>query len=201
MVKVKRLRSADCVVGGFRYLSNSPQVGSLLLGLYNNAGKLDHVASRRPLPRTTGLNSPASSRRCVSHPALPERRQAARAAGTPNAAANGSRFGPNWWWKCGSIMSPAIVSGMAPSSCAGGRTRLRNSARSSRSLRGFTARRKLLGVAEMRLKQMDRAGCSVQFERSGATEVALLSVGLEHHLSAGLPARRGLLRLCAARRL
>ncbi|TIQ22892.1 MAG: ATP-dependent DNA ligase [Mesorhizobium sp.] len=43
MVKVKRLRSADCVVGGFRYLSNSWQVGSLLLGLYNDAGKLDHV--------------------------------------------------------------------------------------------------------------------------------------------------------------
>ncbi|TIP96188.1 MAG: ATP-dependent DNA ligase, partial [Mesorhizobium sp.] len=43
MVKVKRLRSADCVVGGFRYLSNSRQVGSLLLGLYNEAGKLDHV--------------------------------------------------------------------------------------------------------------------------------------------------------------
>jgi ATP-dependent DNA ligase len=43
MVKVKRLRSADCVVGGFRYLSNGPQVGSLLLGLYNEAGKLDHV--------------------------------------------------------------------------------------------------------------------------------------------------------------
>ncbi|RWM91876.1 MAG: ATP-dependent DNA ligase [Mesorhizobium sp.] len=43
MVKVKRLQSADCVVGGFRYLSNSSQVGSLLLGLYNKAGKLDHV--------------------------------------------------------------------------------------------------------------------------------------------------------------
>ncbi|TIM15427.1 MAG: ATP-dependent DNA ligase [Mesorhizobium sp.] len=43
MVKVTRLRSADCVVGGFRYLSSSRQVGSLLLGLYNEAGKLDHV--------------------------------------------------------------------------------------------------------------------------------------------------------------
>src|SRR3954451_23892103 len=43
MVKVKRLRSADCVVGGFRYLSNAQQVGSLLLGLYDDAGKLDHV--------------------------------------------------------------------------------------------------------------------------------------------------------------
>jgi ATP-dependent DNA ligase len=43
MVKVKPLRSADCVVGGFRYLANKRQVGSLLLGLYNDDGKLDHV--------------------------------------------------------------------------------------------------------------------------------------------------------------
>lgn len=43
MVKVKRLRTADCVVGGFRYLADSPQVGSLLLGLFNGQGKLDHV--------------------------------------------------------------------------------------------------------------------------------------------------------------
>lgn len=43
MVKVKRLRTADCVVGGFRYESDSDQVGSLLLGLFNDAGKLDHV--------------------------------------------------------------------------------------------------------------------------------------------------------------
>ncbi|UVK57367.1 ATP-dependent DNA ligase (plasmid) [Mesorhizobium sp. AR02] len=43
MIKVKRLRTADCVVGGFRYLEKSRQVGSLLLGLYNDKGKLDHV--------------------------------------------------------------------------------------------------------------------------------------------------------------
>jgi ATP-dependent DNA ligase len=43
MLKVKRLRTADCVVGGFRYESGSDQVGSLLLGLYNKEGKLDHV--------------------------------------------------------------------------------------------------------------------------------------------------------------
>ena len=43
MMKVKPLRSADCVVGGFRYLANKRQVGSLLLGLYNEDGKLDHV--------------------------------------------------------------------------------------------------------------------------------------------------------------
>ena len=43
MVKVKRLRTADCAVGGFRYLSGRPEVGSLLLGLYNAQGLLDHV--------------------------------------------------------------------------------------------------------------------------------------------------------------
>ncbi len=43
MLKVKRIRTADCVVGGFRYESGSREVGSLLLGLYNSEGKLDHV--------------------------------------------------------------------------------------------------------------------------------------------------------------
>ena len=43
MIKVKRLRTADCVVGGFRFQSKSRQVGSLLLGLYDADGKLDHV--------------------------------------------------------------------------------------------------------------------------------------------------------------
>ena len=43
MVKVKQRRTADCVVGGFRYGSKHKEVGSLLLGLYNDAGLLDHV--------------------------------------------------------------------------------------------------------------------------------------------------------------
>lgn len=43
MLKVKCRRTADCVVGGFRYGQNSRQVGSLLLGLYNDEGRLDHV--------------------------------------------------------------------------------------------------------------------------------------------------------------
>jgi ATP-dependent DNA ligase len=43
MIKVKRLRTADCVVGGFRYEDGGREVGSLLLGLYDAQGKLDHV--------------------------------------------------------------------------------------------------------------------------------------------------------------
>ena len=43
MVKVKQLRTADCVVGGFRYAEKKREVGSLLLGLYDEDGSLHHV--------------------------------------------------------------------------------------------------------------------------------------------------------------
>jgi ATP-dependent DNA ligase len=43
MQKVKNYRSAECVVGGFRYNEGKPVVGSLLLGLYGEDGLLHHV--------------------------------------------------------------------------------------------------------------------------------------------------------------
>lgn len=48
MQKIKRFRSADCVIGGFRYATNKSStgekvVGSLLLGLYDDDGRLNHV--------------------------------------------------------------------------------------------------------------------------------------------------------------
>ena len=43
MVKVKNVRTADCVVGGFRYGQKERIVGSLLLGLYGGDGRLHHV--------------------------------------------------------------------------------------------------------------------------------------------------------------
>jgi len=42
-VKVKRMRTADCVVGGFRYATGARVIGSLLLGLYGEDGLLHHV--------------------------------------------------------------------------------------------------------------------------------------------------------------
>jgi ATP-dependent DNA ligase len=42
-VKVKQIRTADCVVGGFRYVRSAPVIGSLLLGLYSEGGLLHHV--------------------------------------------------------------------------------------------------------------------------------------------------------------
>ncbi len=45
MIKIKHLRTADCVVAGFRWHKNGPgsMIGSLLLGLWNAAGQLQHV--------------------------------------------------------------------------------------------------------------------------------------------------------------
>ncbi len=43
MFKVKHARTADCVVAGFRWHKTGPIVGSLLLGLYDDAGQLQHV--------------------------------------------------------------------------------------------------------------------------------------------------------------
>lgn len=43
MEKVKLVRTADCVVGGFRYAAKKKVIGSLLLGLYDNQGLLHHI--------------------------------------------------------------------------------------------------------------------------------------------------------------
>ncbi|HET9949629.1 MAG TPA: ATP-dependent DNA ligase [Longimicrobiales bacterium] len=44
MLKIKHVRTADCVVGGFRWYKDHPDaVGSLLLGLYDDQGRLQHV--------------------------------------------------------------------------------------------------------------------------------------------------------------
>jgi ATP-dependent DNA ligase len=51
MRKIKNLRSADCVVGGFRYNENSPLIGSLLLGLYDRKGRLNHVGFTSTIKR------------------------------------------------------------------------------------------------------------------------------------------------------
>jgi ATP-dependent DNA ligase len=81
MLKVKPLRTADCVVGGFRYAANSDQVGSLLLGLYNDAGKLDHV----------GFTATISN---AERPALTKRLEALTA---PPGFSGNAPGGPSRW--------------------------------------------------------------------------------------------------------
>jgi ATP-dependent DNA ligase len=56
MQKIKSFRTADCVVGGFRYGKGKKTVGSLLLGLYDEKDLLHHVGLRRAcLPPTARL--------------------------------------------------------------------------------------------------------------------------------------------------
>ena len=81
MVKVKRIRTADCVVGGFRYQTGGREVGSLLLGLYNAAHELDHV----------GFTSAISDQ---ERPALTRRLDALREAPGFTGKAPG---GPSRW--------------------------------------------------------------------------------------------------------
>ncbi|HWE47076.1 MAG TPA: ATP-dependent DNA ligase [Caulobacteraceae bacterium] len=81
MVKVKRQRTADCVVGGFRYASKGKLVASLLLGLYNAAGKLDHVGF------TSGIAA-------ADKPALTKRLEALRGGAGFTGDAPG---GPSRW--------------------------------------------------------------------------------------------------------
>lgn len=50
MIKVKQQRTADCIVGGFRYAEKKKEVGSLLLGLYDDDGLLHHVGFTSAIP-------------------------------------------------------------------------------------------------------------------------------------------------------
>lgn len=67
MFKVKHERTADCVVAGFRWHKTGPIVGSLLLGLYNNEGKLQHVgvAASFPMKRREELVGELEAYRCA----------------------------------------------------------------------------------------------------------------------------------------
>jgi ATP-dependent DNA ligase len=80
MLKIKCLRSADCVVGGFRYASAGDVVGSLLLGLHDEEGLLHHVGFTSGIPDR-------------ERPALTRRLEALRGEGFTGAAPGG----PSRW--------------------------------------------------------------------------------------------------------
>ena len=50
MQKMKSMRTAECVIGGFRYASKGKVVGSFLLGLYDDGGLLHHVGFTSNMP-------------------------------------------------------------------------------------------------------------------------------------------------------
>jgi len=66
--KVKNYRSIDCVVGGFRYTADGKGVASLLLGLYDDAGKLNHVGFTSGLKAEERLKLANRLKKLISPP-------------------------------------------------------------------------------------------------------------------------------------
>jgi ATP-dependent DNA ligase len=110
-VKVKRMRTADCVVGGFRYATGARVIGSLLLGLYDDDGLLHHVGF-------------ISGFKTSERPALTKKFERLRK--TPGFTGN-APGGPSRWstdrsgqWE---PVSPKMVVEVAYDHCTGGRFR------------------------------------------------------------------------------
>ena len=137
MIKVKHARTAECVVAGFRWhKSGSGVVGSLLLGLYDDAGVLQHVgvdlvvhdanaarACARNLHRCArmrcmiirgrnGRGRPRSRVACPEH----------RAAGARGRTFRGSRCGSSGSVRSSTITCKAIAFDTRQSSYAGAPT-------------------------------------------------------------------------------
>jgi len=95
MQKIKKFRSCDCVVGGFRYASNKiagrKVVGSLLLGLYDGEGLLHHVGFTSAIKREEKPALTAKLEELIGRPASPATRRAGPAAGAPSGRRNGVR--------------------------------------------------------------------------------------------------------------
>ena len=83
MLKVKQMRTADCVVGGFRYGSESRTVGSLLLGLHDADGRLNHVGFTSAIPAAERARLTARLEKLIEPPGF-----TGRAPGGPSRWSN-----------------------------------------------------------------------------------------------------------------
>ena len=134
MQKIKNFRSADCVVGGFRYATNrldgKKVVGSLLLGLYDDEGLLHHVGFTSAIKQQDKPALTAKLEPLIAKPGF-----------TGNAPGGPSRWSTERSAQWCPLKPKLVVEvcydhfsgdgfATAPRSCAGGRTRRRGSARS-----------------------------------------------------------------------
>jgi ATP-dependent DNA ligase len=112
MQKIKQVRTADCVVGGFRYASKGEHVGSLLLGLYDDEGLLNHVGYTSTMPQAMRKELTARLEKMIKEPGF-----TGRAPGGPSRWA---RFRTNDEWK---PVRPELVVEVEYSHFSGGRFR------------------------------------------------------------------------------
>ena len=112
MLKVKHERTADCVVAGFRWHKSGAVIGSLLLGLYDDAGTLHHVgvaaafpmAQRKALvddagavPEERPRGSPVGGTGPRRWPQAGGRMPGGQSRWNAGKDRRGSRSGPSWW--------------------------------------------------------------------------------------------------------
>jgi len=83
MQKIKVHKTADCVIGGFRYASRGKIVGSLLLGLYDDAGLLHHVGFTSGLSKLQRRELTPKLERLIKPPGF-----TGRAPGAPSRWSN-----------------------------------------------------------------------------------------------------------------
>jgi ATP-dependent DNA ligase len=102
MLKIKHLRTADCVVAGFRWHKNGPgtHIGSLLLGLWNSNGDLQHVGvtssfTMQERERLAGFLAPYRENAVEGHPwadwAIAEQEAALAGRRVPGATSRWNR--------------------------------------------------------------------------------------------------------------
>ena len=131
MVKIKRIRTADCVAGGFRYAEKGDGIGSLLLGLYNDEGLLDHVGFTSSFTAEQRLEL-----KKVVEPLIGGEGFSGKAPGGPSRwstkrSNEWQHLIPNWCAKLVTTIFPGAAFGMGRSSCDGVRKRTPGNARSS----------------------------------------------------------------------
>jgi ATP-dependent DNA ligase len=112
MQKVKQVRSADCVVGGFRYASKGGVIGSLLLGLYDATGLLNHVGYTSTMPQATRGELTQRLEKVAEPPGFTGR--------APGGPSRWSRFRASDEWK---PVRPELVVEVEYSHFSGGRFR------------------------------------------------------------------------------
>ena len=118
MVKVKRVRTVDAVVMGWRPGKAERTVGALILGLYDGDGACARSGTPAASPPRRSASSSTSSRRT-----RPASAGAARpAAGPRGASSNGSPCAPSSWSRSPSTTSPTGASATGPRSSAGATT-------------------------------------------------------------------------------